>query len=521
MRMNWGVVPAGKADLVLAVSGGADSVFLARAVLMRAADRGWDVVLAHVNHGVRGEEADADQAFVEAMARGLGVECVSMRLEPGQIESVGEEDAEAAGAGTSLEGRLRLARWGVLAALAKARRSDAIVTGHHRDDLAETFLLQALRGAGLTGLGSLTPRGEWDEVAILRPMLGIGREEIRAALRDDGIEWREDRTNLDPAFKRNFLRTEVLARIESYQPGSLASLARTARICAEESAELQRQGEEWMQRSLPEEEAVEPCPAGAIEWARLREAPAVLRRHALRAWTRAVRGVSLSPSSEAILDLETAAENARTSGGERFVVSIPGCIVWTDGRWLILGPSCDHAGLARSELLERVTSWFVAWRRLWGIPVLFRESALRASGNELPFENAAESFPLTDRLEVQTSGIENLPDGWRESWREWMEAGRVAVFDADQLKGGARLRRCGTDDRLEMEGGGRKEAMQALAEAGVPEALRTRIPVLADDDGILWLVGVRRAARAFVTPDTRHVLLARAPEKAHVRPPMQ
>jgi tRNA(Ile)-lysidine synthetase-like protein len=259
-----------------------------------------------------------------------------------------------------------------------------------------------------------------------------------------------------------------------------------------------------------------------------------------------VRGLSLSPSSEAIVDLESAAENARASGGERFVVSIPGCLAWTDGRWLILGPSRDHAESARPELLERVTPWLVAWRRLWGIPVLFRDPELRKSDkrepvpspekdvkSDVPFDAARESVRglsldeaaelsvLTNRLEVQTSGIENLPDRWREAWRDWMEAGRVAVFDADQLKGSPRLRPYSTDDRLAMEGGGRKDAMQALAEAGIPEALRARVPILTDDEGILWLVGIRRASRAFVTPDTRRMLLVRTPEKAHVRPPMQ
>jgi len=531
-RIDWDLFPPGEATLLLAVSGGADSVFLVRALAWRARGRDWSLLIAHVHHGIRGEEADADQQFVENLARDLRLEHMTCRLEPAQVESVSEDEdpAEIQGAGSSLEGRLRMARWGVLAALARARVCTAIVTGHHRDDLAETFLLQALRGAGFTGLGSMGPRGSWEDIDVIRPCLSIGREEIRSALQADGYSWREDRSNLDRTYKRNWLRLDVLPAIEARQQGSTAALARTARVCAEESAELQRQGRRVLAAARPPIELPPIGTASAIQWQVLRMAPPVLRHHALRLWIQELTATSLSPSFDAVHDLERAADSASGHGGEAFIDSIPRILAWTDGRFLVAGTSHDHAALDTDAMRLRITPWLAAWRRLWTLPLLFdRPDAPPVE--LLPVDIISHSVNTTDstakrrRTRIDPAGADRnretveiqvpinasgklllrvgtsarlLPSDWVREWDDDFRTQRLAVLNPAELQGPLVVRPPHVDERLEMKGGGHKEIAQALAEGGIPRCLRDRVPVVCDARGALWIPGIRRSARAWV-----------------------
>lgn len=554
-RIEWEALPTSEAALLIGVSGGADSVFLARGLAAEAPRRGWSLIVAHVHHGLRGEEADGDQAFVEQLAAELGIPCMISRIEPGTLAG------ETSGGG-SLEARLREARWGVLAALARACGCDAIVAGHHRDDLAETFLLQALRGAGLTGLGSLKPRGQWEDVDVIRPLLDIGRDEIRDALRADGFSWREDRSNLDPAFKRNWVRLEILPALESYQQGVVAALARTARVSAEESEELQRQGRVLLEEAraaaveaggrgvkaaggnTPRETASpgatsrSASPCDALDWGRTRGESSVLTRHALRAWICDVSTSPLSPALEAILDVIQSAETARSQGGETFVVSIPGLVVWTDGRWILAGPSRGHADLDAEALRRTLEPWFIHWRELWGLPLLLPDSqslpAPSSESNDTPecefvvtsdgqIADESRGWPSEagepvreKRIRMSSTGsilvhvgprARLLPNDWQMLWRDRLVRETTAVFDLDGIHGDMRVRALAAGDGLAMNGGGHKDALDALAEAGIPLALRRRVPVIADAEGPLWIPGIRRAGRAWIADSTTRVLL--------------
>jgi len=582
--LDWPIFPEGEARLLVAVSGGADSVFLARALAGASQKRAprscrkcaWTLILAHVHHGLRGADADEDQRFVETLATELGLPCLTARIDPSQLtppppsptpplptprSQLTTQPPQLSGSAhcplttdhslshnsqltthnSSLEDRLRQARWGILAALARAQDCDAIVTAHHQDDLAETLLLQAIRGAGLTGLGSMRPRGEWEEVPVLRPMLGIRRAQIREALAADGAAWREDATNADPRFKRNWLRAEILPLLEARDPGCVAALARTALVCGEEADELLRQGAALLERARPpaaayiaaqpakdEEQILASAQvfakAQALDWRILSEAPAVIRRHALRQWIAQIRQSPLAPAAEALRDLERAACAASKDGTERMVDSIPSLLAWTDGRWILAGPAeifsraaagkTSRAGASRI-LKDLIFRWLADWKSLWGIPILMRDAQ---ESVEVPIllpsrgARAAKRLPmhpLLARIRLQILDAALLPADWRERWRAALKSGRRAVFDADEIEGRLILRAVSLkSDRLALEHkGGRKSAAAILAESGVPALLRPHIPILCDVRGPLWLFPFRRAARAFATPQTRRVLV--------------
>ncbi len=196
--------------VALGVSGGGDSVALAW--MLREYDL--DVVLLHVDHGLR-PDAEADASFVQGLAAALGVPC--------EIERV-EVRAAADRRGWNLEATARKLRRVALHRMARRHGADALLLAHTVDDQAETVLLQALRGAAyLRGMPERHGR-------LLRPLLTIGRGELRSWLDRHGRPWRDDPSNADLERARAWVRHAVLPRLEGYAPGATHRLARMAAV---------------------------------------------------------------------------------------------------------------------------------------------------------------------------------------------------------------------------------------------------------------------------------------------------
>ncbi len=198
------------ARLVVAVSGGADSLCLLGA-LLALRERGHrlapgELIVAHLDHGLRGEESREDARYVQRLAADLGVPCV----------------IEEANAAYSTELRIGLEDWArrtryvFLRRVAAEHQAERIVTGHTRDDQAETILLHWLRGSGLAGLRGMAPlRGD-----IARPLLDVTHEQTVAYCAAQGWQPREDSSNADTRFLRNRIRHELLPLLETYNPAS-------------------------------------------------------------------------------------------------------------------------------------------------------------------------------------------------------------------------------------------------------------------------------------------------------------
>ena len=204
------LLPAGSRVLA-AVSGGPDSVCLAHFLAQMARRKGLALELFHVNHGLRGREAERDAKSVLALGRALGVPVRSARA---RVRAV----AKARGLGREEAGRKE--RYRLLAARAKSGRFAAVATGHHLDDQAETVLLHLLRGTRLEGLGGIAPkRALAPGISLIRPLLPLTRAEVLLYLDLHGLSFREDESNQDQAFARNWVRAEILPLLESRAPG--------------------------------------------------------------------------------------------------------------------------------------------------------------------------------------------------------------------------------------------------------------------------------------------------------------
>lgn len=207
--------------LLVAVSGGADSVVLLCAIVAFAMEQEISVGAVHVNHGLRQESA-AEAGFVEELCARLAVPCHVLQL-----------DSDARGpTGGSAEAHWRGMRYAAFADIMRAEKYDRIALGHTADDLAETFLFHLVRGTGVDGL---TFQFESDRhgLHIIRPLWKTGRADIEAALRNAGQPWMDDSSNQDTRHRRNLIRHKIMPLLREINPDATGAIVRASEAIGE------------------------------------------------------------------------------------------------------------------------------------------------------------------------------------------------------------------------------------------------------------------------------------------------
>lgn len=269
--------------LLCGVSGGADSMALLSLLISRRDRGGIDLHAVHVNHGLRGDESDADEAFVRSYCNAQHVPLYTYRLTPPEHPG---------------EGWARDARYAAFAEAMKLSHADALVLAHHRDDQAETVIGHLLRGSGLDGLCAMRSESYRSSLRILRPLLDAAGSDLRAYLVQQGIPWREDSTNAGNDYFRNRIRHEVMPLLESLSPGAAERIARTASVLAEDADTLTVLAEDWLS-----------CHPGAcLRIDALVSQPSAIRSRILRRWYRRIAGEAFlgREHTEAMMNLLTA-----------------------------------------------------------------------------------------------------------------------------------------------------------------------------------------------------------------------
>ena len=473
--------------ILLALSGGPDSVALLHALRDLAPRFGYRVAAAHLNHRLRGAESDRDESFVRELCSTLGVELV--------VEQANNLDLDAAHdlaldpAAPNLEERSRELRYAFLAAMATRLGAAHIATAHHADDQAETVMLRLLRGAGAAGLGAmaetitLAPTG----VPILRPMLCVWRHEILRYLDSIGARCVSDSSNAHRGFLRNRVRIELLPTLErDFAPGLRRRLAALAGEMRELDDYVARAARVELDLRLGERPSggtpdcldfyagrfglnldgfagLHPALAAAL----LREF-VVRRIGSLRHFTRrhidALRRLCVGESPSAALDLP---------GGWR-----------AERRYSALAlerhPEADHDGRPAADADE-----FVVLLAREGITKLPRASFVFHSG-------------------VMPADAAPMPVGLLE-----------ACFDADHSAAGFVVRNFAPGDRvspLGMEGS--RKLHDIFVDRKLPRSRRMTFPVVTLEGRVAWLPGMVRGRVALVTEETSRVLRLRAFEDA-------
>jgi len=284
----------------VAVSGGADSTALLLALVeantasaQNKQPLGVVLSAAHVHHGLRGADADADEVFVRELCERLGVPLTVFRVDTAARRAAEREGVEEAA---------RELRYQALGGLMASGAVDVVATAHTLDDQAETVMMKLLRGAWTEGLGGISPvkqgegkqgEGKREEGRVVRPLLGVRRAEVEEFLRERGQAWRDDSSNLDLSLTRNRVRHQLMPLLRQFNPAVDTSLAAMAGIARDEEAFWQAE----VARVLPQVLLPgKPVRGGgravgtavgeqscAVELARLAAMPAALRRRVVRA----------------------------------------------------------------------------------------------------------------------------------------------------------------------------------------------------------------------------------------------
>lgn len=423
--------------LLVAVSGGADSMALLYALHWLRGDYGLWLSVAHLDHGIR-QDTEEDLRVVREAAVGLGLPLIYGRR---------DVPAFARQAKKNLEEAARIVRRDFLADAARRVDAERIALGHTRTDLAETVLLHLLRGAGpggLRGILALDP-------PYIRPLLGVSREETRRFCREHSIPFHDDPTNQDTRFLRNAIRLELLPQLSRYNPRVEEALSRAAELWA------------------GAEEALDWAAARALAEVRDGEVLCLERLGAL-------------PKGVQALVVRTAAAEALGGPQELTRKHVEG----------ILGL------LSHTEAGETV------------LPGGLR---VRVEGGHLSFGPKAPVVPFERDLPLM--GETSFPDlGWRFCLSRIPRpldlrtpSPFIAHVDPQGIAPPLIIRTRRPGDRLRPLGmTGEKKVKELLMEAKIPASERDRWPLVCDQRGIVWVVGVRISEEHKVPDGAREVL---------------
>lgn len=423
--------------LIVGVSGGADSVALLD-LLSQLPGLPLQLVVAHVNHCLRGRESDADEAFVQELASAYGLACEVTRV------AVQEQAAQQH---CSLEEAGREARYAFFEALRQRHQAAAVAVAHHADDQAETLLLRLLRGAGSSGLSAMAPR---TGAGIIRPLLGCTRQELRDYLAARQLTFREDSSNAKQDVLRNRIRHELLPLLQTYNPAIAERLAATAQLLGEEQQvvnhyttgcflELARCGNGWV----------------ALPKARLTD---LLRGLRLQLYRQAVQHIlgTLRRFELKHFDLLDQAVIYAATGSR---LNLP--------QGLAALVTAEQLLLARKELLH---------------PAPPACCCITAPG----------SYDLGNGLSLLVEPAP-APANWHDL------PASVTYVDSAAAPFPWLVRPIAPGDRLELLGmTGSRSVQDILTDLKLPRHLRRALPLLCQNGQPLWLAGVRRTRHALL-----------------------
>jgi tRNA(Ile)-lysidine synthase len=496
----------GRKRSMLAISGGSDSRYLLELLL----EAGEDVVLAHVNHGTRGEESNRDQEFVEEIARTIGRPCVTARMGSRSRSQSGFED------------RARRFRRRFLLDAKERFRAGEILLAHTADDQVETILMRFFRGSGIAGLKGI-PGTTAD--GIRHPILHVWREDIAHTLKKRNIPVREDPTNSDTRFERNWIRHVLIPLlVQRYGKAVKRRLFILGERFRELDAYLDAEAGEWMGRevrspgrrspergksggALPGGETAppdRPC-TYAFRRAGYSRLPAVLRVKVLQKIC--FECLKLDPGERLLAAMDRI---ARVGGPSARLKLGNGWELVNRYGEILFSQSAVRGGHAGRETAAARTSPGTA-RRTW-VAGNGGSAEERRRMREIAIPGPG-SYPLPGFAgdAVAVLSFESRPKVTPAQARRGGARPDREFFDASALRQPLSVRALREGDRIRPFGlAARKRVKEILIDRKVPRGERWGRPVVCDADGeILWIPGVVRSALAPLTAQSRGTVLLR------------
>ncbi len=447
--------------LLVAVSGGPDSVCLLHILFKLAEQLDVRLHVAHLNHQLRGAEADADARYVADLAHRLGI--------PATIE---QRDVKAykARQHISLEEAAREVRYTFLAQVAKSIGASQVAVGHTKDDHIETILMHLIRGTGTRGLRGLQPSGVWcspeHSLIIVRPLLEVSREETEGYCHSQRLVPCIDASNLSLSPLRNRIRHQLLPLLQSYNPRIANALLRTAHIASDDLAFLDNEiASLWGEVALKQGDTI------TLDKGRFHKLPLAVKRHLLRVSIERLIGNIKDIEAQHIEQVITALTKP---AGRR--ISLPGGLVFfiEYDKYLI---GRDPAALSPCPVLEA----------------------------EFPLKLPGETLLPGWRVEATVINREQMGEE-KEDFTAHLDFNKTG----DKLI--VRSRRPG--DRFQPLGMSQpKKLGEFMIDAKIPHSWRGRVPLVCSPRQILWVVGWRIDDRVKVTEATKQVLFLKFERK--------
>ena len=439
--------------VVVAVSGGPDSVALLQVLSAWRKHMDLTLAVAHVEHGLRGEESLEDATFVEQLAGQLGL--------PFFLKRLNLKTSLRKCKGESVQAVARERRYAQLRAVVREWGGTKLAVGHTQDDQAETVLLSMLRGAGLAGLSGMPAQRE---PCVIRPFLQVSRSEILLYLDEKRCEFRVDSTNNSPKYTRNRLRRELMPLLKTFNPNVAGVLSRQAAILREEHQYLN----EAAKAALDSVEVSRTKERVVWSRSRLLTFPVSIQRRMILLMVGTLWG---KPNPLGFETVETLLQHVvhGTSGSSGYFAGLEAVREYDRVTFVKAG---------RNSRLQR------EWSCVWPFP-------------------GSIFWPVTGQtIEGKIKATKTIPSRRNDA---------VAYLDADRFSHELVVRSWKPGDYFFPYGmgGQRKKLQDFFSDAKIHQAERSTVPLVVAPEGILWVGGYRSDHRFRVTEETSHVAVVR------------
>jgi len=443
-----------------AVSGGPDSMALLHGLVRYRESVPFTLAVLHLNHGLRQDRSDGDEAFVRGCASDLGLPFLSERIRLHEIRRNRKGSLEELG---------REERYRFFSEAERSENLEKIALGHHRDDQVETVLMNFLRGSGLRGLRGMEPVREG---RYIRPLIETSRKEILAFLEGNGIPFRRDETNGDLFYRRNRIRHDLLPILEErYNENIRETITRAASVLREEN--------DFLERAARRAVRLHPAGAGGERYFPVDEI-AVLHPALQRRVIRHFLEESVGEKRQILFSHVAAVLGLVEGTGPDGELHFPRGVVVT-----------RQYGLLRIEK---------------------REIPGRPKRGDFPGPGLKPSFVhpvrIPGHVEIPEIGRAirfdpAAPDAYRLSSKN------VVFFDFDKTAPPLFIRGVQPGDRIRPLGGpGTRKVRDILMDEKVPRQAREKVPLVVDSRGVLWVAGHRLSDRVKITGETKRSVRA-------------
>ena len=487
------------APVILMVSGGADSMALLHMAATEPLDLGDGTGLTlvaqerlhvlHVNHLLRGADADADQHFVQATCDSLGIHCTVLRVDVAKLAQERDGNVEEIGRRVRYDAARELAQK-LCVEQGVSRQKAKILTAHTADDRAETFMMNVMRGSGMSGLASI-PRHRG---LIYRPLLDYTHDQLKDWLKARGLDWHEDATNTDTHYLRAYMRHNVLPLLKARNPMLVQTVCKIADLMADEDDYLEgKAARKLRQISLRKSES-----SLVLDALKLSSTDVVIAR-------RVVRIVARQLISEAWLEFRHVDAVLEAVAAGVGVANLPQNL---EARVRLGTVTFSFTGAARSAGAAGATASGNEPAGTTPAAATFGEHLAVPGTLEL-----ADGRVLSARILPVEHGFDVVSYATAHS-QEWL--GESVLLDAkacgiDPVHGGS-LWVSGPEagDTMQPLGmhGQSKKISDLLGEAGVPVESRSMMPIVRTNirGHVVWVAGIRPDERVKCTQDTKQLL---------------